>query len=235
MSEVFTRRGDDIIVDLNQKIRKFLHGLAEAILLGTRDGTHPFAHRLTQPITVTKDEDDPVLVLARHDVIATSAQVLEATAWSTTLRLDEAESWFETLQVGSQVLAGSFHVAIESDLDRLDPDDRERLRIIQGLLGLLVEVLDEVAQAARECHCMRLEWCPGRRALSSSPAATKERCRGTRLADYPIRLDLDLLAREEASQGAMDRAVTRVPGDTGRHTVQLAVPSSCSCSTPSSR
>jgi len=143
MSEVFTRRGDDIVVDLNQHIRKFLHGLAEAILLGTRDGTHPFAHRLTQPITVTKDEDDPFLVLARHDVIATSAQVLEATAWSTTLRLDEAESWFETLQVGSQVLAGSFHVAIESDLDRLDPDDRERLRIIQGLLGLLVEVLDE--------------------------------------------------------------------------------------------
>lgn len=145
MSGPFERRRDVIVVDLHRDVRTFVHGLAAAVLHGTRDGTHPFAHRLAQPITVTKDEDDPFLILARHDVIATAAQVLERTAWSESIDLDEAEAWFETLQVGSQSLAGSLHVTIESDLDRLDPDDRERLRIIQGLLGLLVETLDDPA------------------------------------------------------------------------------------------
>jgi hypothetical protein len=76
-------------------------------------------------------------------VIATAAQVVEETAFADTVTEEQGECWFETLQVGCQALAGSLHVTIAQDLDRLDPDDRARLQIAQWLLDLLCEVLDE--------------------------------------------------------------------------------------------
>ena len=143
MSGPFFRTETGIAVNLDRDTRKFIAGLASSVLVGSRDGTHPFASRLAPPITVTKDHDEPFLVLARHDVIATAAQVVEETAFLPSLTVEQAESWFDTLQVGSQALAGSLHVTITQDLDRLDPDDRTRLQITQWLLELLCEVLDE--------------------------------------------------------------------------------------------
>jgi hypothetical protein len=143
MSTPFTRTETGIALDLERDTRRFIAGLASSVLLGSRDGTHPFASRLAPPITVTKDQDDPFLVLARLDVIATAAQVVEETAFLPSLTFEQAESWFDTIQVGSQALAGSLHVTIPQDLDRLDPDDRTRLQISQWLLELLCEVLDE--------------------------------------------------------------------------------------------
>ncbi len=143
MSAPFTRTETGIALDLERDTRRFIAGLASSVLLGSRDGTHPFASRLAPPITVTKDQDDPFLVLARLDVIATAAQVVEETAFLPSLTFEQAESWFDTIQVGSQALAGSLHVTIPQDLDRLDPDDRTRLQISQWLLELLCEVLDE--------------------------------------------------------------------------------------------
>ncbi len=143
MSAPFDRTIDAIRVDLSREIRRYISGLAGSVVQGTRDGTHPFAHRLAAPITVTKDQDDAFLVLARCDVIATAAQITQTTAFSEELTLDEAEAWFDTLQVGCQALAGSLRVTIPQDLDRLDPDDRERLRLAQDLLSFLVDALDE--------------------------------------------------------------------------------------------
>jgi hypothetical protein len=143
MSTPFVRTETGIALDLDRDTRRFITGLAASVLLGSRDGTHPFASRLAPPITVTKDQDDPFLVLARHDVIATAAQVVEETAFLPSLSAEQAEAWFETIQVGCQALAGSLHVTIVEDLDRLDPDDRTRLQIAQWLLDLLCEVLDE--------------------------------------------------------------------------------------------
>ncbi len=143
MTGPFARIETGIALNLDRDTRRFIAGLASSVLLGSRDGTHPFASRLAPPITVTKDQDDPFLVLARHDVIATAAQVVEETAFLPSITFEQAESWFETIQVGSQALAGSLHVTIAQDLDRLDPDDRTRLQISQWLLDLLCDVLDE--------------------------------------------------------------------------------------------
>ena len=143
MTGPFARIETGIALNLDRDTRRFIAGLASSVLLGSRDGTHPFASRLAPPITGTKDPDDPFLVLARHDVIATAAQVVEETAFLPSITFEQAESWFETIQVGSQALAGSLHVTIAQDLDRLDPDDRTRLQISQWLLDLLCDVLDE--------------------------------------------------------------------------------------------
>ncbi|MEI6701019.1 MAG: hypothetical protein WCL38_04605 [Actinomycetota bacterium] len=143
MSIPFDRTVDSIRVDLNREIRRYISGLAASVPQVTSVGTHPFAHRLAAPITVSIDQDDAFLFLARSDVIATAAQIAESTAFAEELTLDEAEAWFDTLQVGCQALAGSLRVTIPQDLDRLDPDDRVRLRLAQDLLSLLVEILDE--------------------------------------------------------------------------------------------
>ena len=143
MTGPFARIETGIALNLDRDTRRFIAGLASSVLLGSRDGTHPLASRLAPPITGTKDPDDPFLVLARHDVIATAAQVVEETAFLPSITFEQAESWFETIQVGSQALAGSLHVTIAQDLDRLDPDDRTRLQISQWLLDLLCDVLDE--------------------------------------------------------------------------------------------
>ncbi len=143
MSAPFEAARGGVNVELSDDVRVLIAEMAQSISTGVGDDSHPFAARLAPPITVTKDSDDPFLVLIRGDAICTAAQITHATSNATWLEADEAEAWFQTLQVASTTLAATLGVHRAEDLERVDPDSLTMVRILQELLSYLVDALDD--------------------------------------------------------------------------------------------
>jgi hypothetical protein len=137
------RAGDGVIeVDLPDVLHRFVLLAAEAVRASAGDPGSAGHRRLFGRIDEGADRDDPLATLARQVAIEGAGTAVERTWRSTRLTDDEAEAWLRVLSMALSLRAGELELAVEEDLDALDPRQRAYLEVFQVLQALLVEALD---------------------------------------------------------------------------------------------
>ncbi len=141
-TRMFVRRRDGRIeVRLNDAGRSVVRDAVRRVVAAENDVDDEWHATLNGPIDPSRDQDDPLLTLARQHDVASNAELALMTVDEPFLSEGEAWSWLSTLQVALRATA-SAHGLVDADrMSAADAAVRAEVETLQLLLFAIAEVV----------------------------------------------------------------------------------------------
>lgn len=138
----FSIREGAVGVELPEFWRSVVSSSAELVETILNSPDSPGYSRISGPIDVAVDYDDPLVALERQMAMESLTEMVVRTSQAEILTPEEAEAWLKVLSMACVALASSLGVIDEESLNRLDPGVKAHLGLFQALQSQLLSVLD---------------------------------------------------------------------------------------------
>lgn len=139
---LFVRRRDGRIeVRLNEAGREVVRDALRRVVAAENDLDDEWSATLNGPIDPSRDQDDPLLTLARQHDMSSNAELALVTVDEPFLNDGEAWAWLSTLQVALRATASAHGLIDESRMEEADEAIRDEIQVLQSLLFALADVV----------------------------------------------------------------------------------------------
>jgi len=139
----FSRQSDTTIaVELPDGLRSFMGECAKELTRLAEQPSDPAYSRLCGPVNVAVDYDDPLVVLERQMAIEAICKSVHDSLDDKVLTDAQAETWLQTLSMALAVAASRLGIVDDDYAEKLDPEQKEFLQMVQALQWSLVEALE---------------------------------------------------------------------------------------------
>lgn len=134
-AKLFTRRRDGRVeVRMNDYARDIVRSAFSNVLAAERDPQHEWHVALSGPIDPSRDQDDPLSMLARQNETSTNAELAGLSVDEQFLNDTEAWAWLTTLQVALRSTAQSKGLLNDAQLAASNPDVLVYVQTLQHFL-----------------------------------------------------------------------------------------------------
>lgn len=139
---LFVRRRDGRIeVRLNEAGREVVRAALRRVVAAEHDLDDEWSTTLNGPIDPSRDQDDPLLTLARQHDMSSNAELALVTVDEPFLNDGEAWAWLSTLQVALRATASAHGLVDDRRMEDADDAVRDEIQILQSLLFALADVV----------------------------------------------------------------------------------------------
>ena len=134
-NKLFVRRRDGRIeVRLNDLGRGIVREMCARVLAAESDVDHEWHLSLRPPIDPSRDDDDPLVALARESEMQSNAELVLVSLNEQFLSDAEGWAWLCTLQVALRAMAVAHGLLSDEKLDEASPELLEEIRTLQHFL-----------------------------------------------------------------------------------------------------
>ncbi len=139
---LFIRRRDGRVeVRLNEAGRDVVRTAVRRVVAAENDLDDEWNATLNGPIDPSRDQDDPLLTLARQHDMSSNAELALMTIDEAFLNDGEAWAWLSTLQVALRATASAHGLVNDERVTSADEAVLGEVQILQSLLFSLADVL----------------------------------------------------------------------------------------------
>ncbi len=139
---LFIRRRDGRIeVRLNEAGRDVVRAMVRRVVAAEHDVDDEWNTTLNGPIDPSRDQDDPLLTLARQHDLSSNAELALMTIDEPFLNDGEAWAWLSTLQVALRATASAHGLIDDERINGADDAVLGEIQVLQSLLFSLADVV----------------------------------------------------------------------------------------------
>lgn len=139
---LFIRRRDGRIeVRLNEAGRDVVRVAVRRVVAAENDLDDEWNTTLNGPIDPSRDQDDPLLTLARQHDMSSNAELALMTVDEPFLNDGEAWAWLSTLQVALRATASANGLVDDDRVNSADEAVLSEVQVLQSLLFALADVV----------------------------------------------------------------------------------------------
>lgn len=139
---IFLRRRDGRIeVRLNDAGRSVVRDAVRRVVAAENDVNDEWHATMNGPIDPSRDQDDPLLTLARQHDVASNAELALMSVDEPFLSDGEAWAWLSTLQVALRATAYAHGLVNQERVAAADVEVRAQIETLQLLLFAIADVV----------------------------------------------------------------------------------------------